>query len=135
MIRALGLSSILTLLLAACQPRKPGRSTRRRACHRSAFRDQRSRPRQPGSAFEPVCCHLTGRWQINVSPTLSYNHKADSNSKWTFPLAIGVSRTMIIEGRPWKSGVQHWHYVQSPDTFGPDYQPRSTVTPGVKLPW
>lgn len=79
--------------------------------------------------------NLGGGWQINGSPTFSYNHEAASDNKWTFPLAVGVSRTVILNGRPWKFGVQYWHFVESPDTFGPDYQLRFSVSPVVKLPW
>ena len=79
--------------------------------------------------------NMGGGWQINGSPTFSYNHEASSDDKWTFPLAVGVSKTSIIGGRPWKFGVQYWHYVATPDTFGPDYQIRFTVSPVVKLPW
>lgn len=74
-------------------------------------------------------------WQINASPIFSYNHEAPSDDKWSFPLAIGVSRTLILAGRPWKLGVQYWHYLETPDTFGPDYQIRFSVSPVVKLPW
>lgn len=28
-----------------------------------------------------------------------------------------------------------WHYVESPDIYGPDDQIRFTVSPVVKLPW
>ena len=74
-------------------------------------------------------------WQINGSPTFSYNHEAPGDDNWTFPLAIGFSKTVILSGRPWKFGVQYWHYVETPDTFGPDYQVRFSVSPVVKLPW
>lgn len=74
-------------------------------------------------------------WQVNGSPTFAYNHEASGGDKWTFPLAIGVSKTTIIAGRPWKFGLQYWHYVETPDTFGPDYQVRFSVSPVVKLPW
>ena len=74
-------------------------------------------------------------WQINGSPTFSYNHEADSDNAWTFPLAAGFSKTTIINGRPWKFGLQYWHYIKSPDLFGPDFQIRFTVSPVVKLPW
>ncbi len=74
-------------------------------------------------------------WQVNSSPTFAYNHEARGDDKWTLPLGIGVSRTMIFGGRPWKFGLQYWHYVESPDTFGPDYQLRFSVSPVVKLPW
>jgi hypothetical protein len=79
--------------------------------------------------------NLGGGWQINGAPTFSYNHEARGDDKWTFPLAVGVSRTMILGGRPWKFGLQYWHYVESPDTFGPDYQIRLAISPVVKLPW
>lgn len=79
--------------------------------------------------------NLGGGWQINGSPTFSYNHEAMSDNKWTFPLAVGVSRTIILNGRPWKFGVQYWHYIETPDRFGPEYQLRFSISPVVKLPW
>ena len=79
--------------------------------------------------------NLANGWQINGSPTFSYNHEASGDDKWTLPLAIGVSKTLIFNGRPWKFGVQYWHYVEKPDTFGPDYQLRFSISPVVKLPW
>lgn len=79
--------------------------------------------------------NLKDGWQINASPTFSYNHKATSGNESTFPLAVGVSKTTFLGGRPWKFGVQYWHYIESPDNFGPDSQIRFTVSPVVKLPW
>ena len=79
--------------------------------------------------------NLSDGWQINGSPTFSYNHEADSDNAWTLPLAVGMSKTSIINGRPWKFSLQYWHYVKSPDLFGPDFQIRFSVSPVVKLPW
>lgn len=79
--------------------------------------------------------NLGDGWQINGSPTFSYNHEASSDNAMTFPLAIGLAKTTIIDGRPWKFSVQYWHYIESPDTFGPDNQIRFTVSPVVALPW
>jgi hypothetical protein len=79
--------------------------------------------------------NLSAGRQIAAGPAFSYNHKAESGNKWTLPLAIGVSQTMILGGRPWKFGLQYWHYVKSPDNFGPEYQLRFQVSPVVKLPW
>jgi len=79
--------------------------------------------------------NLGDGWQINGSPTFSYNHKADSDNAWTLPVAAGLSKTTIIAGRPWKFSLQYWHYIESPDTFGPDNQIRFTVSPVVALPW
>jgi hypothetical protein len=80
--------------------------------------------------------NMGGGWQINGSPTFSYNHEArNSDNKLSLPLAVGVSRTVLFSGRPWKFGLQYWHYVESPDDFGPDYQIRFSVSPVVALPW
>ena len=79
--------------------------------------------------------NIGGGWQINSGPTFSYNHKASSGNKWTVPVAIGFSKTTLLSGRPWKFGVQYWHYVESPDQFGPDFQLRFSVSPVVELPW
>jgi hypothetical protein len=61
--------------------------------------------------------------------------EASSGNKWTFPLAIGLSRTVILGGRPWKFGMQYWYYAASPDLFGPAQQIRFSVSPVVALPW
>jgi len=74
-------------------------------------------------------------WQISAAPTYSYNHNADSDNNFTFPLGVGVSKTTFIGVRPWKFGVQYWHYLASPDLFGPDWQIRLSVSPVVSLPW
>ena len=79
--------------------------------------------------------NLGSGWQINSSPTFSYNHEATNNEDWTFPLGVGASKTTIINGRPWKFGLQYWHYLEQPDTFGPDYQIRLSISPVVSLPW
>ena len=79
--------------------------------------------------------NLKGGWQINGSPTFSYNHEAASGNDWTVPLAVGVSRTLILKGRPWKFQVQYWNYVVSPDIFGPRHQVRIGISPVVALPW
>jgi hypothetical protein len=79
--------------------------------------------------------NLKNGWQIFSAPTFSYNHEASSGNKWTLPVGIGVSKTSIISGRPWKFSAQYWQYVKTPDNFGPDFQLRFTVTPVVSLPW
>ncbi|MCX2983433.1 hypothetical protein EYC98_21445 [Halieaceae bacterium IMCC14734] len=75
-------------------------------------------------------------WQFFGAPTFSYNHEArNSDNKLTLPLAVGVSKTLFISGRPWKLGAQYWHYLESPDDFGPDFQIRFSISPVVALPW
>ena len=79
--------------------------------------------------------NLEDAWQISMSPTFSYNHEADSGNKFTFPLAFGMSKTVIFGKTPWRFNLQYWHYIEQPDLFGPDFQIRFSATPVVPLPW
>ena len=77
--------------------------------------------------------YLPGRaWRLASSPIMNYDHVTD---EWTIPINIAAGKTVIMNGRPWKFGLQYWHYVESPDDFGPDYQIRFSVSPVVALPW
>jgi hypothetical protein len=79
--------------------------------------------------------NLNGGWQISAGPNWSYNHKAESGDAWTLPLGIGLAKTSILGGRPWKMSFQYWNFVKSPENFGPEHQIRFVVGPVVKLPW
>jgi len=75
---------------------------------------------------------LGGGWQIASSPVLSYDWKADSDDAWTVPLGFGVAKTTKIGNMPFKFAFQVQKYVVQPDTFGPDWLVKLTVTPVVK---
>ena len=49
--------------------------------------------------------------------------------------AVGVAKTKIIGGRPWKFNVQYWHYIVSPDSLCPNCQIRIAISPVVALRW
>lgn len=78
---------------------------------------------------------LGGGLQLASAPNFSYNHNAPSGDEWTFPLGVGLAKTQIIKGRPWKMQVQYWNYIESPDAFGPKHLLRFTISPVVSLPW
>lgn len=79
--------------------------------------------------------NLHDGWQIFGAPTFSYNHKADSDNAWTFPLAIGIQKTTFFGASPWKFSLQYWHYLESPELYGPDWQVRFGISKVVSLPW
>ncbi len=51
------------------------------------------------------------------------------------PLGIGIAKTQVIGGRPWKFQLQYWNYVERGDAFAPEHQIRFTVSPVVSAPW
>ena len=79
--------------------------------------------------------NLKEGWQIGSAPTFAYNHEAAEGQNWTFPFGIGVKKTSILGGTPWKFGLEYWHYIVQPDAYGPSWQIRFTVGPVVPLPW
>jgi len=79
--------------------------------------------------------NLGNAWQISMQPTFSYNHEAGSGDKLTFPVGIGVAKTIVFGNTPWKFGLQYWNYIESPNTFGPDTQIRFSFAPVIPLPW
>ena len=80
--------------------------------------------------------NLSNGWQIQGSPTYSYNHEAlPGEERWTLPIGGGFSKTMRIGKTPWKFSLQYWYFVKQAQVFGPDYQLRFTFSPVVPLPW
>ena len=79
--------------------------------------------------------NLTNGWQIQGSPTYSYNHKAEKGNKLTLPIGTGATKVMVFGKMPVKFNLQYWYYVASPEVFGPQHQIRFTVSPVVQLPW
>ena len=74
-------------------------------------------------------------WQIASSPVITYDWKADSDEAWTVPLGFGVARTTKLAGETWKFQGQVEYYVEQPDTFGPDWLLKFTISPVIKNPF
>ena len=75
---------------------------------------------------------LGNGWQLVSTPVISYDWQADSDDAWTVPIGFGVAKTTKIGNKPWKFTFQVQKYVVTPDTFGPDWLVKLTVTPVVK---
>ena len=78
---------------------------------------------------------LGGGWQFASAPAISYNHDAEDGQEWTVPLGMGISRTMVLKGRPWKFQLQYWNYIERGDVFAPEHQLRFSASPVVSAPW
>jgi hypothetical protein len=74
-------------------------------------------------------------WSFGAGPTISYNWEADSGSKLTVPVGIGISKTSIIKGKPWKFGLEVHYNVEQPDAFGPEWSITFKISPVVLNPF
>ena len=82
-----------------------------------------------------ITVNLKNGWQIQSSPTYSYNHKAEKGNRLTLPIGTGATKVMVFGKMPIKFNLQYWYYVASPEAFGPQHQIRFQFSPVVPLPW
>ncbi len=78
---------------------------------------------------------LGGGWQISSSPIITYDWQADSDEALTLPLGVGLAKTTMIGDQPWKFQFQVQKFVVQPDSFGPDWLVKLTVTPVIQNPF
>ena len=78
---------------------------------------------------------LGGGWQVAAAPVITYNHEATSGNKLSLPLGIGIAKTSIINGRPWKFQLQYWNYIEANDAFAAEHLVRLSVSPIISAPW
>jgi len=74
-------------------------------------------------------------WQIASGPNFSYDWEADSDQAWTFPLGIGLARTVKFGETPVKFQAQVQYFVEQPDAFGPEWLFKFTATPVITNPF
>lgn len=78
---------------------------------------------------------LGGGWQFASGPVASFDHTKSSDNALTLPLGIGIAKTAILSGRPWKFQVQYWNYVERSDPFAAEHLVRFSISPVVSAPW
>jgi hypothetical protein len=78
---------------------------------------------------------LGGGWQLASSPIVTYDWHADSDDALTLPVGFGVAKTAALGEQHWKFQLQVQKYLVQPDTFGPDWLVKFTVTPVIKNPF
>lgn len=74
-------------------------------------------------------------WQISAAPIATYNWEGRSSNRWSVPVGIGISKTTLINGKPWKFGFEVQKYVVKNDEFSPDWYFQFVTTPVVSNPF
>ena len=72
---------------------------------------------------------LEDGWTVGTSPTLKYDWVSDAS---TIPFNLGVTKTTIIGGRPWKFGAELNYFIKQPDQFGPEWLVTFNIAPVVE---
>ena len=72
-----------------------------------------------------------GGWAIGTQPIMTYDWEARSDDRWTIPLNLFVSKTVMFGKVPFKFDLDLNYYVEQPDAFGPDWMVGLNITPIV----
>jgi hypothetical protein len=75
--------------------------------------------------------NLPGAWQVGTNPTISYNHNAARDDRWTVPVGLFVAKTIKIGKMPVKLQATAEYSVISPDSYGKRFALRFVVTPVI----
>jgi len=70
-----------------------------------------------------------GGWSVASGPIMTYSH---INDNWDVPLNFAASKTVKINGRPWKFGLELNYYVSDANKFGPKWMIAINIAPVVK---
>jgi hypothetical protein len=72
---------------------------------------------------------LGNGWQLISHPEVIYDWEAASGNKLILPLGGGVSKTVRLGRMPMKMDLELYGYLESPETFGPEWTLRFSLVP------
>ncbi len=79
--------------------------------------------------------NLGNGWSVGMGPTVTVDWEADSGDKVTFPIGLGVTKTLRIGNTPWKFRFEPQYSIVRPDTLGADWNIRIQFAPVIKSPF
>ena len=74
---------------------------------------------------------LGNGWQVISNPTITYDWEGAKGNKLLFPIGGGFSKTTRIGRMPLKLEFELQNFVESPDTFGPEWLFTFSLTPVI----
>lgn len=85
--------------------------------------------------FQPIIRYrLNKTTNIGMAPNIQYNWTADSGERLRLPVGLGISTVTNFGELPVAVGVEAYYFVESPDTFGPEWGLRVFFTPVFPAP-
>lgn len=78
---------------------------------------------------------LPNAWSVGMGPTISIDWEADSDNRWTFPIGLGVTKTMRMGDTPVKFRAEVHYAVIHPESFGTEWTFIFRAAPVIKSPF
>jgi hypothetical protein len=78
---------------------------------------------------------IPGGWSIGMGPTVSINWEAESDNRVTFPIGLGITKTVRWGGTPIKLRLEPQYSIIKPDDFGTEWNIRLQIAPVIQSPF
>ncbi len=72
---------------------------------------------------------------IGMGPNVSVNWEAESGNKITFPIGLGITKTVKWGNSPWKLRFEPQYSIIKPDDYGTLWNIRIQIAPIIKNPF
>lgn len=74
---------------------------------------------------------IPGAWSIGMGPTITINWEASSGNKVTFPIGLGITKTVRWGNVPIKLRLEPQYSIVKPDDYGSRWNIRIQITPVI----
>lgn len=74
---------------------------------------------------------LPGAWQIGLSPTITYDLKADPGNKLNLPIGLSIGKTLKIGKVPTKFQLGFDYSLVRQDNLGQSWKIKLAITPVI----
>jgi hypothetical protein len=78
---------------------------------------------------------LPGGWSIGMGPTVTYDWEAPGGERLTFPVGLGITKTVKWGKMPIKMRLEPQYSIIKPDSLGTTWNIRLQFTPVIKSPF
>jgi len=70
-----------------------------------------------------------------MGPTISINWEAEEGNRVTFPIGLGITKTIRLGGTPIKMRIEPQYSIIKPDDYGTEWNIRFQFTPVINRPF
>ena len=106
------------------------------AQHWWSFAGDDDRPDTSQTDIQYVIRRNLGKgWSLGMGPTVTIDWEADDDNKLTFPVGLGITKTLRIGKTPWKMRIEPQYSVVKPDDIGAEWNLRIQVAPVIQSPF
>lgn len=104
--------------------------------HWEAVAGEDERPETSQTDFQYIVRHsLPDAWSVGAGPSITINWEADGDDRVTFPVGLGVTKTVRLGSMPVKLRAEVHYSIIRPESRGEVWNFRFQVTPVIKSPF